>query len=144
MLDHEEFARRRATADEALRSACAQRDAGFPQYACFMAEQAAQAALKAVLRGLAAEVRGHDLVALADAVTDQTAAPAPDDVTAGLQSLSRHYIASRYPDAYTAGTPASHYGPRDAETALADAERVIAHVDRIWVTVRGEADEPPA
>lgn len=85
---------------------------------------------------------GHDLVDLGDHVREAMGAELPDDITAALRRLSRHYIASRYPDAHAAGAPGSHYGPDDADQAIADAVRVIAETQHAWRQLVDATTEP--
>ena len=61
----------------------------------------------------------------------------PEDVADSLRRLSRHYIPARYPDASPGGTPADHYGARDADDAMADARRVIDFVAARWSELGG-------
>ncbi len=67
MLDRAEFDRWRVAADDAGRAANVQADAALSNWACFLAEQAAQLAIKGLLHGIGAGAWGHDLVQLAEA-----------------------------------------------------------------------------
>lgn len=132
MLDGSEFKRWREAAEGAKRSAELQAQAGLFNWACFMAEQAAQLAVKGLLHGMGAGAWGHDLLALGDPLSEQAGLPLPASVVGALQRLSRHYIPARYPDAYAGGSPQAHYGPDDATQALEDLAAVAAHVDNFW------------
>ena len=66
MLDGTEFDRWRAEATEALETARLARNGGRRNWACFLAEQAAQLAVKATLHGVGAGPWGHDLLELDD------------------------------------------------------------------------------
>jgi HEPN domain-containing protein len=135
-LDREEFGRWRREADRALEGARLQTGAGLHNWACFAAEQAGQLALKALLHGLGRGPWGHDLVRLGEMV-QAAGLEVPDEVAASLRRLGRHDVPSRYPDAHAAGPPGAHYGPEDAQEAIADAERVLAYVDRTWRSLGG-------
>lgn len=132
MLDREEFDRWRASAGDALAGARAQVDEELHQWACFLAEQAGQLAVKALLHGVGGESRGHDLVDLGDRLQEALGVAPPPDVRAALRRLSRLYIPTRYPDAHPGGTPGSHYGREDSQQALDDAEWVLSYVDAAW------------
>lgn len=134
MLDEQEFRRWREAAADALAGARTQRDARSFAWACFLAEQAAQLGVKAWLHGagLGPHAWGHDLPELGRRLAEQSAAPLAVDVGDALKRLSRHYIASRYPDAHPGGTPGGHYSAADADQALGDAVLVLAEVDRRW------------
>lgn len=133
LLDEPEFDRWRAAADTALRSADSQRQSGFFGWACFMSEQAAQFALKALLHAAGRGEKTHDLTRLWSALGAAGIDLSPDleDV---LKRLSRHYVMPRYPDVVPGGEPAMFYGRRDADEALDDARTVIAEVDTAWST----------
>ena len=132
MLDAPEFARWQHAADDALLGAEAQRDAALAQWACFLAEQSAQLALKGLLHGVGEGAWGHDLVDLGDRVAAALGAALPSDLVVSLRRLSRHYIPARYPDAHPSGAPGSHYGPEDAEEAITDAQRVLGSAREAW------------
>lgn len=136
-LDEAEHERWRAHADEELRAAAHNADGGFHHVAVLHAEQAAQCALKALLRGIgrSEQARGHDLLRLADEVAANAALEVDDELRQGLSTLARDYLPSRYPDALPGGTPSGHYGVRDAGRAIATAEDVLAAVDAAWTAL---------
>lgn len=123
-------------ADRALAGARAQRAAGLDNWCCFLAEQAAQLAVKGLLHGLGAGPRGHDLVALATRLREE-GVEVDEEVSQALRRLGRFYIATRYPDAHPEGGAAPHYGESDALSALRDAEDVLGFVDRAWKEING-------
>ena len=130
-LDRLEFDRWRAEADRALHGARVQSEAGLDNWACFAAEQAAQLALKGLLHGLGLAPWGHDLVKLVE-MCRQADLAMPSDLRDRMITLARHYIPARYPDAHASGTAGGHYGPRDSEQAIADAQAALAFVDATW------------
>jgi len=108
-----------STAEEDLHGAAAMldRDDVAPRLACFLAQQAAEKALKArlIAHGIAFP-RIHDLLALRALV--------PSDMPAGLNDadlaeLSAWAVEARYPGDLPGATPA------DARTAVADARAII-------------------
>lgn len=135
-VDDEEFGRWRGEADRALSGARVQADAGLHNWTCFGAEQAAQLATKALLHGLGRGPWGHDLVRLGE-LAREAGVEVPDEIAAVLRRLGRHYIPARYPDAHAMGEPGAHYGDSDAREAIADAEAVLAFVDRAWSGLHG-------
>jgi HEPN domain-containing protein len=134
-LDVEEFTRWREEASQALRGARLQHDAGLYNWACFLAEQSAQLALKGLLHGLGRGPWGHDLVRLGELAREVV--DVPEDVAAALRRLSRHYIPARYPDAHPAGPPGPHYGADDSQEALDDVAGLLEFVDGTWSGVNG-------
>jgi HEPN domain-containing protein len=130
-LDRSEFERWRAEADRALRHAELAAQDRVHNWACFSAEQAAQLAVKALLHGLGRGPWGHDLAALGERLSEAGLALS-EDARAALLRLSRHYVATRYPDAHAGGSPGERYSASDADQALADARAILAIVDQAW------------
>ena len=100
---------------------------------CFLAQQAAEKALKAVLYAAGAElVMGHSVRQLAERVAaTQDAAGgsfAPRVESWGM--LDSYYIPTRYPNGLPAGIPAQVYNAAAASSALELAEDVLAQVQR--------------
>lgn len=98
-------------------------EAGFFDWACFSAQQAAEKAVKAVLQRLGAEAWGHS-------VADLLAAVAPsDDVPGDLRDLAleldKSYILARYPDAHPAGAPRDRFTRQEALRLVDHAERIV-------------------
>ena len=131
LFDEEEYRRWRDEADGALAAARTAAGAGLHNWACFLAEQAAQLGAKALLHGLGQAPWGHDLPRLLDDAA-RAGLLVREEIRDAGRRLSRHYIPARYPDAHPAGTSASHYGRADADEALADTRRVLTFVDREW------------
>lgn len=130
-LDEPEFRRWREEADRAFGAADREAAAANHNWACFLAEQAAQLAAKALLHGLGRAPWGHDLDALVQAV-GEAGIELPEEVTSGARLLTRHYIPARYPDAHPAASPGSRYVADDSAAALAAAREVLGFVDRTW------------
>jgi HEPN domain-containing protein len=138
-LDHPEFKRWRDAASDAHRAASVQRTAAMHNWACFLAEQAAQLAVKGLLHGIGSGAWGHDLVALGEKLRQALGTDPPETVAAALRRLSRHYIPPRYPDAHPGDSPPlAHYGASDADEAIRDTDLVIAYVDQVWERLLAE------
>lgn len=130
-LDEPEFSRWREEADRALGAAAREAQAENHNWSCFLAEQAAQLAAKALLHGLGRGPWGHDLEELTRAI-GEAGVELPDEVTAAARQLARHYIPARYPDAHPAAAPGSRYVAEDSTGALRAADALLAFVDRTW------------
>lgn len=93
--------------------------------ACFLSQQAAEKALKA-LRYLRGERRvlGHSLVALVDSLTD--ALPALAGLRFHAAELDLHYVPARYPNGLPDLAPFEAYTREQAERALAAADEFLA------------------
>ena len=97
--------------------------------ACFLAQQSAEKALKAVLYASGEEkVWGHSVAELcSDAETfDKTF----EELRKTAGPLDRYYIPTRYPNGLPGGIPADAYLEDDALKALGMAEKVIETVRR--------------
>ena len=103
------------------------REHGFCEHACFVAQQSAEKALKAFLyaRGQG-PVLGHSTLALsADASALEPAFSALADSCRRLDQL---YIGTRYPNGLPDGVPHDFYDRGLADQALADLDLVLACV----------------
>ena len=97
--------------------------AGFHDWACFSAQQAAEKAAKAVLQKLAVEAWGHSVADLLDEIARSRGVPG-DLRDAGLE-LDKAYIPARYPNAHPSGSPRSRYTKGEAERMISHAERIL-------------------
>lgn len=92
--------------------------------ACFVAQQAAEKALKAFLfsRG-AATVFGHSI----DRLCRDCAAHDSDfeRLRPRVKNLDHYYIEARYPNGLPEETPVEYFERADAETAVAEAREVV-------------------
>jgi HEPN domain-containing protein len=119
-FDSAEHDRWLAAAEDAASAAALQASGGGHNWSCFLAEQAAQLAVKGLLHGMGAGAWGHDRVVLGRELGKQMKTALPADVEAALRRLSRHYIPARYPDAHPTGPPSNYYGSEDSEQAMTD------------------------
>ena len=92
---------------------------------CFIAQQAAEKALKALLYfGGARTVVGHSVLDLLERA--RLTQPALDRLRDDARRLNRFYIPTRYPDALPGGSPFESFTRQDLEQALAMAERILS------------------
>jgi HEPN domain-containing protein len=98
---------------------------GHHEWACFAAQQSAEKAVKALHESVGVEAWGHSVSELLTALPD-----VPGDLVVAAKALDKHYIPARYPNAHPAGAPGELYTAPEAERALADAERIVEHVQR--------------
>ena len=90
---------------------------------CFIAQQAAEKALKALSLH-----RGHILPKSHSVRSLALALKVNGEIEAAGRYLDRFYIASRYPDAYPEGYPSQYIEEKDASMALEHCRKVIASV----------------
>ncbi|MBI3077654.1 MAG: HEPN domain-containing protein [Deltaproteobacteria bacterium] len=95
--------------------------------ACFLAQQAAEKALKGYLYARGADaVLGHSVADLCDEAGRHDVELGKLKAEAG--PLDRYYIQTRYPNSLPGGIPAEVFDRDDAEKALRVADRVIGVV----------------
>lgn len=95
--------------------------------ACFLAQQAAEKALKAFLYYMGAEtVWGHSVAELCH----DAAGLDPDfaELTGHSAPLDKYYIPTRYPNGLPGGIPSEAFSPGDAEMAIAMGTEVLDFV----------------
>jgi len=98
---------------------------GFFAQACFVCQQAAEKALKALhYLGGARVVLGRSLVELLDPLVTEHAGLT--DLREGAQQLDQYYIPTRYPNVLPGGVPAQVFTRRQAEEAVSLARRFLA------------------
>jgi HEPN domain-containing protein len=112
----------------------------FYDTACFLAQQAAEKALKSLLYYLGARraaLLTHSLVSMVEEAGQEVASIAA--LSDEARELDLHYIPSRYPDSLPAGYPHQVYSRKIAETAVANAEAFMTAVKAYYLE-RGETD----
>ncbi len=124
-------AKARAEAERWLEQA--EYDLGFARYAlegrhynqvCFISQQAAEKAVKAIVYGSGARrVRGHSIVELIDHFAE--AVPELKELLDQGEALDVHYISSRYPNGLAGGVPFTTYCRPMAEAALEAAGKIV-------------------
>ncbi|MBP1356878.1 MAG: HEPN domain-containing protein [Sulfolobus sp.] len=96
---------------------------GFYNWACFKAQQSAEMAIKA---GIGEPKIGHSISYLLPLIQ------APQQ----LVDLDKLYIPTRYPDAWSSGTPDFYYTYKEAEDAIKYAEEIIKFVEDLWMSLK--------
>lgn len=137
--EHERYVR---AAEEQVEDAGTLAEHGSYNSAVLHLEQAAQLALKGLLRatGLASHTRTHGLRGLAERCRDTLGMDLPAEELGDLARLERDYQPARYPDALAAGTPRSAYDRKDYERALATVEAIRARVATTWRALSAAAE----
>ncbi len=95
--------------------------------ACFLAQQAAEKALKALLmKRVGIYERTHSVTSLLERA--RTSVGVPHEVLAAGELLDRYYVPSRYPNAWPSGSPSRRLKEVDAREAIRAAELVLNYV----------------
>ena len=103
-------------------------DAGSYEWCAYQSQQAAEKALKALLRFHGREMRGHVLPGLLETIRSFLAVPS--DVWVAAQELDQHYFRSRYPDSLASGHPAEAYDGALGAECLRYAESILEFVEQ--------------
>jgi len=119
----EEARRWLAQARRDIKAARDSASAGNFEWACFQAQQAAEKALKAVFHGLGRGAWGHSLVELLEGLSEVY--PDASSLLPAARELDRHYIPSRYPNAFESGYPGMYYDEETAGRALERGEVIL-------------------
>ena len=102
---------------------------GYYEWACFMCQQAAEKALKAVYVARGAEVWGHSIRHMLRGLQSEIDPADYPSLEACARDLDTYYIPTRYPDTQNGGVPYETYHSTDAHHALACAQRVLRLCD---------------
>lgn len=106
-----------------LESARSQKLAGFHEWACFIAQQAAEKALKALYQRLGGEAWGHSLSDLLLGLREKV--DGAETLREDARSLDRLYVPTRYPNGWAQGTPGDYITEEDASHAIGSAESIV-------------------
>lgn len=107
---------------------------GYHAQACFMAQQTAEKAVKALhyLTG-ARLVFGHSVVELLEALTSRY--PVLIELRDGARQLDQYYVPTRYPNGLPGGVPADVFSREQAERSVELARSFVQAATRIVTTV---------
>ena len=137
MLDGSEFQRWLRTALKNLDSARGDLERGDFNWACFKAHQAAEMALKALLHVLGLPAYGHSLSKLLQRV-EEAGVEAGGGYVKLAKSLDKLYVPTRYPNAWSEGSPHEYYTEEDAEQAIEYAKKLVEWVVSSWKQLEKE------
>lgn len=137
MLDEREYLRWMRFSGKTLSSAMADADRGDFNWACFKCQQAAEFAVKALLRGLGLPSYGHSLSRLLIGAEENLGSIEPEIIEAA-KTLDKYYVPTRYPNVWVEGSPEEYYTRADAESAIKCARQIINWVEKKWKSLKGE------
>lgn len=102
---------------------------GFYAQACFLAQQVAEKAAKALhYLGGARTVLGHSVDGLLEAL--QRSEPAVGALRGGAKELDQHYVPTRYPNGLPGNVPFEAYTAEQARRALEHARAIVGLAQR--------------
>ncbi|MGC8608999.1 MAG: HEPN domain-containing protein, partial [Thermoplasmata archaeon] len=129
-LDEDEFNRWLSHAKSTLISAKNDRSSNFYNWACFKAQQSAEYAVKAYLRGTGNDSFGHSVSLLLKKCDFN------DTVINLAKKIDKYYIPTRYTDAWSEGIPEDYYTLEDANEAIDCSESIISEVENKWKSLK--------
>ncbi len=109
-----------------LEAATSSLESGYYEWSCFQSHQAAEKAVKALLYAHGKSAWGHSITELLGYVKSTT--EVPEELFYHARELDRHYIPSRYPNAFESGYPALYYDKITGERAISACKRIIEWV----------------
>ncbi|MDN3513291.1 MAG: HEPN domain-containing protein [Candidatus Brocadia sp.] len=110
-------------AERDIESARSQMNGGFYEWACFIAQQAAEKAVKAAYQKLGGEAWGHSVSELLKGLCEKT--DTPQEVINIAKQLDKFYIPARYPNGWVSGTPSDYIAREDEDNAIGNSEKII-------------------
>ncbi len=103
--------------------------------ACFMAQQAAELAVKAALNALGKERRGHDIHRLLEELGQDI--PEALAFIDDAKILDQYHIPTRYMNAFAEGSARAHFTEKQAKEAVAMMERILARMREVVYEQQG-------
>ncbi len=95
------------------------------EWACFVCQQAAEKAVKAVHFASNRSVRGHGILKLLQGLESGGDTGDVSQLLHHARVLDRYYIEARYPNGFPTGKPADYFDRPLAEEALHAAEEIV-------------------
>lgn len=132
MLDVKEFQRWYDTAKHTLRSAMRDMEGRDYNWACFKAHQAAEFALKGLLRGIGSPKYGHSVYQLLEGISGE-GIDVPERLILMGKTLDQFYIPTRYVNAWAQGMPYQYYSLEDAKRAIKYSSEILSWVREKWL-----------
>ena len=93
------------------------------EWSCFVAQQAAEKAVKAVIQRLNAVAWGHSVFELLSILAKRL--EIDKELLDCARALDRYYIPTRYPNSFASGSPYEYFTREEAKNATICSRRVI-------------------
>ncbi|MGB9660351.1 MAG: HEPN domain-containing protein [Nitrososphaerales archaeon] len=136
MLDETEYLRWIISSKRTLNSARGDLDRGDYNWVCFKAQQSAELSIKALLHGLGMPAYGNSISRLLTMIPKDL--KIQKDIIQASKTLDKYYVPTRYPNAWTEGSPEEYYTKEDAEKSILLAEAIIGFVEESWKLLKRE------
>ena len=99
------------------------------EWACFAAQQSAEKGVKAVFLKANASAWGHSVSALLQQLPPPL--QADDTLLKAGNELDKHYIPSRYPNAFPQGAPCDYYTAEEAQRAITHTQHILSFCETL-------------
>lgn len=96
------------------------------EWACFVCQQAAEKAVKAVHYSQNRGVRGHGILHLLTDLIESMDDPQRRELQTAARILDRYYVEARYPNGFPAGKPADYFDDQIAGEAMNACEKILS------------------
>ena len=96
---------------------------GFYEWSCFLCQQAAEKAVKAIYQKLGAEAFGHSVAGLLKKLPEKYKPSA--ELIERAKELDKAYIPTRYPNVHPEGAPFELYTENEARRLINYAEEIL-------------------
>jgi HEPN domain-containing protein len=114
-------------------------EGGFYDTACFLAQQSAEKALKSILYFTGSRRKALMTHSAVEMVREAGKKIAPlVDLLDDARELDLHYIPSRYPNGIPSGYPHQFYGKKNADQALAAAEKIFTTLKEFYMSGKND------
>jgi len=104
-------------------------DAQFYEWACFIYQQSAEKALKAVYQKLGGECWGHSVYNLLRGLQEKI--KIDEDLLDRGKTLDKYYISTRYPNGWCEGFPGQFISKQETEYARNCAEKILRFCESV-------------
>jgi HEPN domain-containing protein len=94
------------------------------EWACFLAQQAGEKAVKAVCEKLLIQCWGHSITKILQKIQNYNVI-VPDEVIEAGKILDKFYIPTRYPNGFEEGIPGEYFTKKEATEAISYAEVIL-------------------
>jgi len=95
------------------------------EWSCFIAQQAAEKAVKAVFQKLNAVTWGHSIFDLLRILSQEQKILVNEGFLNYARSLDKYYLPTRYPNGFESGSPYEYFTKKEAKDALIYSGKII-------------------
>jgi len=104
-------------------------EGGFYEWSCFMSQQSAKKAVKAVFQKLGGEAFGHSVAGLLEKLPEEMR---PSEVLIDkAKELDKAHIPTRYPNAHPEGLPFRAYTKKEVRRLLEYAREILEYCESL-------------